>query len=256
MDSTGASSAGVNGVVSRQVAAVTYPATNNGLYFGGSPWGGPPYGGTSGLVRVRHVAFWAKRLSDAQCTAVALTGSSLVGSQLAHDSGVLPAETGDLAGGNVVMLRSSAAIGCYLQVDVTAPGMEVVDIGCLVAGPLWRVAHGPAYGLQEGCTVLDRRDRNPLTGAEFPVPALANPRVVRFTLPLLSSAEARGEHRRMLRILGAAGEALWIPDLALLQAELNARAVWGAAAVSGEDAATTRDSPAAWSRTFSLVERV
>ena len=200
--------------------------------------------------------FWTKRLSDAQCTALALTGSSLVPALLAHDSGTLPAQTGDAAGGNVVLLRTGAATGRYLQVDVAAPGMDTVDIGRLVAGPLSRVAHGPAYGLQEGRETLDRRDRNPLTGAEFPVPALANPRVVRFTLPLLSTAEVRGEHRRMLRTLGAAGEALWMPDAGLPQSELNARAVWGAVAVSGEDGAATSDSPVGWSRTFRVVERV
>jgi hypothetical protein len=175
---------------------------------------------------------------------------------LAHDSGVRPAQTGDAAGGNVVLLRGGAAMGRYLQVDVTAPGIDALDIGRLVAGPLWRVAHGPAYGLQEGRETLDRRDRNALTGAEFPVPALANPRVVRFTLPLLSTAEVRSEYRRMLRALGAAGEALWMPQVGLPAAEMNARAVWGAVAVSGEDAAATRDSPAAWSRSFRIVERV
>jgi hypothetical protein len=255
MDGAGASSAGLDGVLSRQITSVTYPATNDGLYVGGSPWGGPPYGAATGIIHVRHVAFWTKRLSDAQCTALALTGSSLVPALLAHDSGVLAAQTGDAANGNVVLLRSGAAMGRYLQVDVAAPGMDTVDIGRLVAGPLWRVAHGPAYGLQEGREVLDRRDRNALTGAEFPVPALANPRVVRFTLPLLSTAEVRGEHRRMLRALGAAAEALWMPDVGLSLAEMNARSMWGAVAVAGEDAATTRDSPAAWSRSFRIAER-
>ena len=103
---------------------------------------------------------------------------------------------------------------------------------------------------------MDRRDRNSLTGAEFSVPALANPRVVRFTLPLLSTAEVRGEHRRMLAALGAAGEALWAPDVGLVQQEMNARAVWGAVAVPSEDAAATRDSPVAWSRSFRIVERL
>ena len=102
---------------------------------------------------------------------------------------------------------------------------------------------------------MNRRDRNPLTSAEFPVPALANPRVVRFTLPLLSTAEVHGEPRRMLRALGAAGEALWI-FRTLGWPEANVRAVWGAVAVSGEDAAATRDSPAGWSRGFRILERV
>jgi len=34
--------------------------------------------------------------------------------------------------------------------------------------------------------MLDRRDRNPYTGAEFPVPAIVNPRMAAFTLPALS----------------------------------------------------------------------
>jgi hypothetical protein len=58
--------------------------------------------------------------------------------------------------------------------------------------------------MQEGREMLNHSDRNPLTGAKIPVPALAKPRVIRFTLPLLSSAEIRGEHRRMLRVRGPA----------------------------------------------------
>ena len=174
---------------------------------------------------------------------------------LVLDTGMVSAETGADAGGNVVLI-TSAVSGRYLQIDVAASGVSIVDIGRLVAGPLWRVAHGPAYGLQEGRTILDRRDRNPLTGAEFPVPALASPRVIRFALPLLSTAEVRGEHRRMLCVLGAAGEALWMPGIGLSQAELNARTMWGAVAVPGDDAAASRDSQVGWSRSFRIVERV
>ena len=36
--------------------------------------------------------------------------------------------------------------------------------------------------------MLDRRDRNLYTGAEFPVPAIVNPRMAAFTLPALSPA--------------------------------------------------------------------
>jgi hypothetical protein len=171
------------------------------------------------------------------------------------DTGAVDAATDAGCGGNVVMV-TSAVTGRYLQVDVAVAGLSSIDIGRLVAGSLWRLAHGPAYGLQEGRAVLDRRDRNSLTGAEFPVPALANPRVVRFSLPLLTTAEVRGEHRRMLAALGAAGEALWVPDVGLPRDELNARAVWGAVAVAGEDAATTQDSPVAWSRSFRIQERL
>ena len=83
-----------------------------------------------------------------------------------------------------------------------------MDIGLLVAGQLWQLQRGPAYGIHEGRVILDRRDRNPFTGAEFPVPAIISPRVAAFTLPALSVAEARNQHRDLLRQLGAAGDAL------------------------------------------------
>jgi|GEM_PF-2387578 len=64
-----------------------------------------------------------------------------------------------------------------------------MDIGLLVAGRLWRLQRGTAYGIREGRVMLDRRDRNPYAGAEFPVPAIVNPRVAAFTLPVLSNAD-------------------------------------------------------------------
>jgi hypothetical protein len=56
--------------------------------------------------------------------------------------------------------------------------------------------------------ILDRRDRNPFTWAEFPVPAIINPRVAAFTWPALSVAEARNQHHDHLSQLSAAGDAL------------------------------------------------
>ena len=146
--------------------------------------------------------------------------------------------------------------GRYLRVDLDAPGATLIDVGRLVAGPLWRVSRAVAYGVQEGRETLDRRDRNPLTGAEFPVPALANPRVARFTLPLLSAAEIRTQHRALVAALGGAGEALWLPETSLSLAEINARSIWGAIAAPGEEALATRDSPVGTSRSFRIAERL
>jgi hypothetical protein len=73
------------------------------------------------------------------------------------------------------------------------------------------VGHRVARSFLTTGLIFERRDRNALTGAEFPVPALANPKVTRFSLPLLTSAEIQGEHRSMLRAMGAAGDALWSP---------------------------------------------
>ncbi len=75
------------------------------------------------------------------------------------------------------------------------------------------------YGVREGRLIRDQRDRNPLTGAAFVVPALANPRFAPFTLPALSRAEATDAHRDLVRRLGAARDALWIPETADKRAE-------------------------------------
>ena len=84
-----------------------------------------------------------------------------------------------------------------------------------------------AYGIREGRVMLDRRDRNPFTEAEFPVPASINPRFAAFVLPALSLTEARNQHRDWLRRLGAAGDALWFAELCDSVAERNRRATWG-----------------------------
>ena len=104
--------------------------------------------------------------------------------------------------------------------------------------------------------MLGRCDRHPLIRAEFPVPALANPRITRFTLPLLTNAEIRAQHRALVAALGAAGDALWIPDTGLALAELNLRCLWGAVAAPGDEAVAVRDHPATNSRGFRIVERL
>jgi hypothetical protein len=144
----------------------------------------------------------------------------------------------------------------YLRMDLTDSEAPYMDIGLLVAGQLWRLLRGTAYGIREGRVMLDRCDRNPYTGAEFPVPAIVNPRMSAFTLPALSTAEARNQHRDMLRRLGVARYTLWIAELGDSMAERNRRAVWGAMNTPGEDAAISRDSMPLAVRGFRMVERV
>jgi len=72
------------------------------------------------------------------------------------------------------------------------------DNGLLVAGQLWRLLRGTACGIREGRVMLDRCC-NPYRGAEFPVPAIVDPRMATFTLPVLSTAEARRGIRFGLR---------------------------------------------------------
>jgi hypothetical protein len=207
-------------------------------------------------VFYRVIRVYAARLSNGQVTALSGTGSSIDAAGIAHDTGAVPASTGDEANGNVVLLRSGAATARYLLVDVADASLPAIDIGILAAGPLWRLGRGMAYGVREGRVVLDQRDRNPLTGAEFVVPALANPRFAGFTLPALSRAEATDAHRDLVRRLGAARDALWIPETADIRAETNRRAIWGAVNQPGEEAAAARGSFPLLNRAFRIVERL
>jgi hypothetical protein len=77
-----------------------------------------------------------------------------------------------------------------------------------------------------------------------------------FTLPALSIADARNQHRNMLRRLGAARNTLRIAELTDRIAERNRRAIWGAMNAPGEGAAISRDSLTLASRGFRMVERV
>lgn len=246
-----------NSLSSASAASFVQPANQDRLALGGSPWGGASdIGIANGLGIYQRWAFYPARLSDAQVAALASTGSSRTAAGTAWDSGVLPVETDAKAQGNVIVLPGAAVVGRYLLVDVAAPGAAVIDLGRLVAGPLWRLSRAFAFGAAEGREILDQRDRNPITGAEFPRPALVNPRLHRFTLPLLSNTEFRTAWRDMLAALAGAGEALWIPDTALSPAERHQRSLWGAIAAPGDEAALVRDGLNANSRAFVIRERI
>ena len=77
-----------------------------------------------------------------------------------------------------------------------------------------------------------------------------------FILPALSTAEARNQHRDMLRHLGVARDTLWIAEITDSVAKRNCRAIWGAMNAPGEDAAISRDCLPLASRGFRMVERV
>lgn len=175
----------------------------------------------------------------------------------AWDSGVLPGATGPEVNGNVLVLRAAGPVtGRYLRWDITDGSLSVIDVGLAPCGALWRLARSHAFGIEEGRAILDRRDRNELTGAEFAVPAIANPRMARFALPLLSAVEAVGAHRDLVRQLGAARDALWIPELTLSRAEMNARSLWGAVNLPGQAASVARAALNVFQRSFAMVERL
>jgi len=208
------------------------------------------------ITYLRQLRAYADRLSNAQLVALSGTGSSLVAAEVTGDTGTLAAEAEAANQGNVILTLPAPALGRYLRIDIENPTATFTDIGVLAAGQLWRVLRGTAYGIREGRVMLDKRDRNPFTGAEFPVPAIANPRFAAFTLPSLSVAEARGQHRALLAALGAAGDALWIAELNDTMAERNRRAIWGAVNTPGEDVGISRDSLPLSSRAFRIQERL
>lgn len=158
--------------------------------------------------------------------------------------------------GNIILLAGSTQSGRYMRLDIAAPGVAAIDIGRLVAGPLWTPSRHYGYGIQEGRAILDRRDTNPLTGAQFAVPAIANPRQASFGLDVLSGAEAIGQHRSLLDTLGGAGDVLWVPDTGLSQDELNRRCIWGPCNPPGGFAGHVHRAPGAYARSFTITERL
>jgi hypothetical protein len=208
------------------------------------------------VTHLRQLRLYGSRLSNAQLVALTATGSSLVASQVTGDTGTIAAEAEDANQGNVILTLPAPAVGRYLRIDIENPTATFTDIGVLAAGQLWRTERSIAYGIDEGRLMLDRRDRNAFTGAEFPVPAVINPRYARFTLPVLSDNEVRTQHRELVRQLGAAGDGLVIPDIADGLAERNRRALWGALNEPGTNAGTIMVAFNINERSFTVTERV
>ncbi|MFO0188252.1 MAG: hypothetical protein ACK55J_16705, partial [Alphaproteobacteria bacterium] len=62
------------------------------------------------------------------------------------DTGLLNAEAQDESQGNVVLVFPVPVTARYLRVDLTDGAVPYMDIGLLVAGQLWRLQRGTAYG--------------------------------------------------------------------------------------------------------------
>lgn len=250
-----------------QRQAMAYAANNMAYSANGLAVGTDSSGSIDSIARVaiwqgeavtylRKARIYNRRLTNAQLVALSGTGSTLVAADVLADTGTVNAQASDEGSGNVVLTFPAPVTARYLRIDIEDGAAEFMDIGLLVAGALWRVQRGVAYGAREGRVILDRRDRNPFTGAEFPVPAIANPRYCAFTLPSLSTSEARTQHRDLVRVLGAVRDGLVIPELNDSLSERNRRAIWGAINVPGEDAAVSRDSFPLSSRAFRVIERL
>lgn len=219
------------------------------------------------------VSVWFDMGASAEIACVALIsttlgsagGTTLVRARLsddplfataAWDTGVLDPATDTYANGNVVLVHPTSASGRFLLVEMEDAAAGLIDVGRIVAGPLWRLSYGPSYGMAEGRMMLSRRDRNPFTGVEFPVRAVSEPRQATFTVPYVGRTEATTEWREMLATVGVVGDVLWIPDDGLSLAELNQRSIWGAPVQPGESALLQRAGFLHHTRSFTLTERV
>jgi hypothetical protein len=155
---------------------------------------------------------------------VQLDGSTSDATGAAADSGtVTVTAAGTAASRYAVHLRATGWTARYLRVTVSGLATGC-DIGVLHAGPLLTLTYG-IQALTEGRLVLDQRDRNPVSGAEFLLPG-TSPRYIAGALPVLTRTEIAGG-MRSLAALGAA-DVLFIPATADSQAELSARVLRGA----------------------------
>lgn len=166
------------------------------------------------------------------------------------------AQAGPETSGNVVVVREAGqALGQYLLVELTDVARDSLEVGLVVAGPLWRLTRAQSYGAREGRLIRDQRDVNPYTGAEFPVPSLFNPRFAAFAVQNMTRAEQIAQNRELERRIGAAGDALWIPELTLSRSEMNRRSIWGAVAQPGDDVAAERVNFPGFSKAWRVIER-
>lgn len=175
----------------------------------------------------------------------------------AWDSGLGgPGDTGPDANGNIIVVRAAGlATGRYLLLQVGDGTLDFMDLGLVVAGPLWRLTRAQSYGAREGRLIRDQRDVNPYTGADFPVPSLFNPRFAAFAVQNMTRAEQIAQNRELERRIGAAGDALWIPELTLSRSEMNRRSIWGAVAQPGDDVGAERGNFPGFSKAWRVIER-
>jgi hypothetical protein len=95
------------------------------------------------------VALLSTTLSANATTRVRLANMSSFATVQA-DTATINAEAQDEAQGNVVLVLPAPVMARYLRIDLTDGAAPYLDIGLLVAGQLWRLQRGTAYGIREG----------------------------------------------------------------------------------------------------------
>lgn len=173
---------------------------------------------------------------------------------LAYDSGVQASMTDTAWNGAVIGCLSTPVTARYIRWDLTQSSSPI-DIGLAPCGLLWRPGRNYAYGMQEGRTDPSSRDPNPDTGAEFGF-AMPQKRVKLLTFPGLTRLETRQNVDALDRMVGVAGDALYVEDSDATWADRARDGIWGAVRQVGQDPLSTRTYSDVYSRAFSVTERL
>jgi len=181
----------------------------------------------------------------------ASTADPTVVGTLLYDSGVQANVTSPDYNGNVVACFASVSAR-YWRWDLA--GANPIDIGKSALGLLFRPGRNYQYGAQEGLIDLSIRDENTDTGSEH---GLDGPkkRTKLITLAGLSKAEARDSFGSIDRLIGAAGDLLFVDDSDASWLDRARDSIWGGYRTVGPDLAT-RVASQIFSRSFRLTERL
>lgn len=173
---------------------------------------------------------------------------------LAYDSGVQSACTDAAWNGAVIGCLSAPVTARYLRWDVTQTAAPI-DIGLAPCGLLFRPTRNFALGGTEGRSDASIRDGNPDTGAEFGL-VLPQKRVKQLSFPGLTKTEVRGDVDLMDRLVGSAGDVMFVEDPDAAWADRARDAIWGSFRKTGADQVATRSFVNVFGRSFQLTERL
>ncbi len=184
---------------------------------------------------------------------MSLSDATATGSLL-YDSTALSGVTDTAYTGAVIGCLPAPVTARYVRWDLTQASGPI-DVGLAPCGLLWRPSRNFSYGGQEGRVDGSMREVNTDTGAEFGL-ALPQRRTKLLSFPAFTKGEARAELDQMDRLVGAAGDVLFVEDSDASWADRARDALWGSFRQPGAGALATRSALNMFGRTFPLTERL
>lgn len=173
---------------------------------------------------------------------------------LVYDSGVLAGVTDTAWNGLVIGCLSAPVTARYLRWDL-AQAVAPIDIGKAPCGLLWRPSRNFTFGGQEGRIDYSQRETNSDTGAEFGLD-LVKRRTKQLTFSALTKSEVRADLDAMDRLVGSAGDVLFVEDSDASWSDRSRDGIWGSFRTPGGGALSTRSFVNVFSRSFTLTERL